>query len=62
MRRAGVDYFGIRAITGHWTMDVFIPFHTIGQNALCHAVRPLDTYMATTPASPTETIHNTSKR
>jgi integrase len=62
MRRAGVDYFRIMAITGHRTMEVFKRYHTIDQDDLHHAVRQLDTYMDTTAASPAETIRNSLKR
>jgi len=48
MRRAGVDYFRIMAITGHRTMDVLKRYHTIDHNDLTHAVAQLDTYMDTT--------------
>jgi integrase len=34
MRRAGVDYFRIMAITGHRTMEVFKRYHTIDQDDL----------------------------
>jgi integrase len=56
MRRAGVDDFRIMAITGHRTMDVFKRYHTIDQDDLRLAVSQLDTYMDTTPPSPTETV------
>jgi integrase len=61
MRRAGVDYFRIMAITGHRTMDVFKRYHTIDQDDLRLAVSQLDTYMDTTPASPTETVRKPLK-
>ncbi len=61
MRRAGVDYFRIMAITGHRTMEVFKRYHTIDQDDLHHAVRQLDTYMDTTPAAPAEPIRNLLK-
>jgi integrase len=61
MRRAGVDYFRIMAITGHRTMDVFKRYHTIDQDDLRLAVSQLDTYMDTTPTSPTETIPKSLK-
>jgi hypothetical protein len=47
MRRAGVDYFRIMAITGHQTMEVFKWYHTIDHDDLTHAVTQLDTYMDT---------------
>jgi integrase len=58
IRRAGVDYFRIMAITGHRTMDVFNRYHTIDQDDLHHAVRQLDTYMDTTPTSSAESTRN----
>jgi integrase len=54
MRLAGVDDFRIMAITGHRTMDEFKCYHTIDQDDLHLVVSQLDTYMDTTPASPTE--------
>jgi hypothetical protein len=61
MRRAGVDYFRIMAITGHWTMEVFKRYHTIDQDDLRQAVSQLDTYMDIMPPSLTEPIRNTLK-
>jgi integrase len=61
MRRAGVDYFRIMAITGHRTMEVFKRYHTIDQDDLRQAVSQLDTYMDTTPTSPAEAIRNSLK-
>ena len=58
MRRAGVNYFRIMAITGHRTMDVFKRYHTIDQDDLRLAVRQLDTYMDTSPTSPAAPIRN----
>src|SRR6266545_715344 len=56
MRRAGVDYFRIMAITGHRTMEVFKRYHTIDQDDLRQAVSQLDTYMDTMPTTLTEPI------
>jgi integrase len=61
MRRAGVDYFRIMAITGHRTMEVFKRYHTIDQNDLRQAVNQLDTHMDTTPTALTEPIRNALK-
>jgi integrase len=61
MRRAGVDYFRMMAITGHRTMEVFKRYHTIAQDGLHHAVHQLDTYMDTTPTSPSESTRNSLK-
>jgi integrase len=61
MRRAGVDYFRIMAITGHRTMEVFKRYHTIDQDDLRQAVSQLDTYMDTTPTSPAEAIGKSLK-
>ena len=61
MRRAGVDYFRIMAITGHRTMEVFRRYHTIDQDDLHHAVRQLDTYMDTRPTVSTEATPNLLK-
>jgi hypothetical protein len=58
MRRAGVDYFRIMAITGHRTIDVFKRYHTIDQGDLRQAVSQLDTYMETSPTSPAESARN----
>jgi integrase len=48
MRRAGVDYFRIMAITGHKTMRVFKRYHTIDTRDLREAMKQMDTYMDTT--------------
>jgi hypothetical protein len=61
MRRAGGDYFRILAITGHRIMDVSKRDHTIDQDDLHHSVSRLDTYMDTTPTTPTEAIHDSLK-
>jgi integrase len=45
MRRAGVDYFRIMAISGHRTVEVFKRYHTIDQGNLRLAMNQLDTYM-----------------
>jgi integrase len=58
MRRAGVDYFRIMAITGHRTMEVFKRYHTINQDDLRQAVSQLDTYMDTMPTTPAESASN----
>jgi hypothetical protein len=58
MRRAGVDYFRMMAITGHRTMEVFKRYDTIDQDDHYRVVHQLDTYMDIMPASPTETIRN----
>ena len=47
MRRAGMDYFRIMAITGHKTMSVFKRYHTIDHEDLQQAIGQLDTYMDT---------------
>ncbi len=56
MRRAGVDYFRIMAITGHRTMEVFKRYHTIDRDDLRQAVSQLDTYMDTMPTTLAEPI------
>jgi integrase len=61
MRRAGVDYFRIMAITGHRTMEVFKRYHTIDQDDLRLAVSQLVTHMDTTPTSPAEAIGKSLK-
>jgi hypothetical protein len=61
MRRAGVDYFRIMAITGHRTIEVLKRYHTIDHDDLRRAVSQLDTYMDTTPTTPAETIQNVLK-
>jgi integrase len=61
MRRAGVDYFRIMAITGHRTMAVFKRYHTIDHQDLHQAIGQLDTYMDTIPTSTTETTRNALK-
>ena len=48
MRRAGVDYFCIMAITGHKTMVVFKRYHTIDHGDLRQAITQMGTYMDTT--------------
>ena len=58
MRRAGVDYFRIMAMTGHRTMEVFMLYHTIDQEDLHQAVMQLDTFMDTTPTSPADVLRN----
>jgi tRNA(Leu) C34 or U34 (ribose-2'-O)-methylase TrmL len=50
MRRAGVDYFRIMAITGHKTMSAFKRYHTIDHQDLHQAIGQLDTYMDTNTA------------
>jgi integrase len=50
MRRAGVDYFRIMAITGHKTMSAFKRYHTIDQQDLRQAIGQL-TYMDTSAAA-----------
>src|ERR671925_1130270 len=47
MRRAGVDYFRIMAITGHKTMSAFKRYHTIDHPDLYQVIDQLDTYMDT---------------
>ena len=61
MRRAGVDYVRIMAMTGHRTMEVFKRYHSIDQNDLHHAVHQLDTYMDTRATSPAETTRKPLK-
>ena len=51
MRRAGVDYFRIMAITGHKTMSAFKRYHTIDHQDLHQAIGQLDTYMDTSATS-----------
>jgi integrase len=51
MRRAGVDYFRIMAITGHKTMSVFKRYNTVDHGDLQHAIGQLDTYMDTSAQS-----------
>jgi integrase len=51
MRRAGVDYFRIMAITGHKTMTAFKRYHTIETDDLHQAINRLDTYMDTSAVS-----------
>jgi integrase len=51
MRRAGVDYFRIMAITGHKTMSVFKRYNTVDHRDLQHAIGQLDTYMDTSVQS-----------
>ena len=62
MRRAGVDYFRIMAITGHRTMEVFRDYNTIDDADLTHAVAQLDTYMDTkapaTAEPPSKSLKN----
>jgi integrase len=53
MRRAGVDYFRIMAITGHRTMSVFKRYNLIDEQDLMEAVARMDTYMDTTAAMDT---------
>ena len=47
MRRAGVDYFRIMAVTGHKTMSVFKRYDTVDHQDLQQAIGQLDTYMDT---------------
>jgi integrase len=47
MRRAGVDYFRIMAITGHKTMTVFKRYNTVDDRDLRQAMQQMDTYMDT---------------
>jgi integrase len=56
MRRAGVDYFRIMAITGHRTMDVFKRYHTIDHGDLRQAMPQMDTYMDTNTSPAREGI------
>jgi integrase len=51
MRRAGVDYFRIMAITGHKTMLAFKRYHTIDHQDLHQAIDQLDTYIDTSSVS-----------
>lgn len=51
IRRAGVDYLRIIAITGHKTMVAFKRYHTIDHQDLHQTIGQLDTYMGTSPAS-----------
>ncbi len=53
MRRAGVDYFRIMAITGHKTMTVLKGYHTIDQDDLRQAIAQMDTYTDTSAAPQT---------
>lgn len=55
MRRAGVDYFRIMAITGHKTMSAFKRYHTIDHQDLHHAIGQLDTYLDTSAADSKKT-------
>jgi integrase len=48
MRRAGVDYFRIMAITGHKTMTVFKRYNTIDGADLRQAISQMDTHLDTT--------------
>jgi integrase len=48
MRRAGVDYFRIMAMSGHKTMSVFKRYNTIDEGDLRQAMSQMDTYMDTT--------------
>ena len=63
MRRAGVDYFRIMAITGQKTMSVFKRYNTVDHRDLQQAIGQLDTYMDTSAqgAGPhvSQTIENT---
>jgi integrase len=56
MRRAGVDYFRIMAITGHKTMSVFKRYNTVDHMVLQQAIGQLSTYIDTKPPAPEETI------
>jgi len=47
MRRAGVDYFRIMAVTGHKTMTVFKRYNTIDEADLRQAMSQMDTYIDT---------------
>jgi integrase len=47
MRRAGVDYFRIMAVTGHKTMTVFKRYNTIDEADLKQAMIQMDTHMDT---------------
>ncbi len=51
MRRAGVDYFRIMAITGHKTMSAFTRYYTIDHQDLHQAIGQLDTSNAITSAT-----------
>jgi integrase len=51
MRRAGVDYFRIMAVTGHKTMSVFKRYNTVDHRDLQQAIGQLDTYMDTSTQS-----------
>jgi integrase len=51
MRRAGVDYFRIMAVTGHKTMSAFKRYHTIAPHDLHQAIGQLDTCMDTSAAA-----------
>jgi integrase len=62
MRRAGVDYCRIMAITEHQTMDVFKRYHTIDHDGLSHAVTQLDTYMDTMAATAAAMSDNSLKK
>lgn len=62
VRRAGIDYLRIMAITGHKTMAVFKRYNTIARHDLQEAIRQLDTYMdtraAAVPETPVQVIEN----
>jgi integrase len=63
MRRAGVDYFRIMAISGHKTMSAFKRYHTIDGQDLQQAIGQLDTYMDTEARAathqPSQPLENT---
>jgi integrase len=61
MRRAGVDYFRIMAISGHKTMSAFKRYHTIDHQDLHQAIGQLDTYMDTSAAASENSSPNTLK-
>jgi integrase len=61
MRRAGVDYFRIMAITGHKTMSAFKRYHTIDHQDLHQAIGQLDTYMDTRAEADKSTFHKPLK-
>jgi integrase len=51
VRRAGVGYFRIMAVTGHKTTSVFKRINTVVHRDLQHAISQLDTYMHTSAQS-----------
>jgi hypothetical protein len=52
MRRSGVDYFRIMAVTGHKTMTVFKRYNTIDEADLRQAMCQMDTHMDTSRVGP----------